>query len=307
MSRPAPERPGDALPTPDDFAGWPALGGLSLRAAAGPVAFDLARIDARIRTALAPLEHPSACAEPRLDVRLEWTRAERPAWLALAPGDRARSACWEESGAMVWATHHAALLMDADAERGVVVLTDQDADEAARSAQNVLRVAVAWRLARAARGLLLHAAAVLDGSEAVIFLGPSGAGKTTAARLSAPRAILADDACVVTLGPEGLLLHPGIFWADPALSTDLPADPVGVKAIYRLKQAPASRVRALPRAAGAASLLAHAPFLSGLEARLAGGGLAERLAGATRVAELELARDPRFWQTIDDDIPVGDQ
>ena len=43
--RPSPERPGDQVPEPVEFAGWPPLGARSARLAAGPVDVGLSRLD----------------------------------------------------------------------------------------------------------------------------------------------------------------------------------------------------------------------------------------------------------------------
>lgn len=296
--RPAPQRPGDDLPASDDFAGWPSLGGLRMDAQAGPVALDLRRIDARVREALAPFE--SAAEGPRSHaLRLEWTRADRPGWMSVAPREPARSVAWIENGALAWATHHVALLMDPAAERGIVVVTDQDAGEMARSAQNVLRVAVAWRLAAEGQGLLVHAAAVEDGGKAVVLLGPSGAGKSTAARLSAPRAVLADDVSLLLPGDDGLHLHPAPFWAEPAFPHRRDARVVlRVSRVLRLRQAAEHGLAALPRAAATASVMAHAPFLAGLQPLLQADSLASRIADAAPLSELRFARDPGFWSLL---------
>jgi len=267
-------------------------------AEAGPVALDLRRIDARVREALARFASPPGRPRPPA-LRLEWTRAARPAWLSIVPREAARSFAWIEGGALAWATHHVALLMDPAAERGIVVLTDQDAGETARSAQNALRVAVAWRLAAEGRGLLVHAAAVEDGGKAVVLLGPSGAGKSTAACLSAPRAVLADDVSLLVPGDDGLHLHPAPFWADAALPhrSDARA-PLRVSRLLRLRQAAEHGLAPLPRAAATASVMAHAPFLAGLQPLLQADGLAERIAAAAPVSELQFARDAGFWSLL---------
>jgi hypothetical protein len=59
--------------------------------------------------------------------------------------------------------------------------------------------------------LVLHAAAVEDGGEAVVFCGPSHRGKSTLARtlgeLGAP--LLGEDGIAIELGPDGPLAYPG--------------------------------------------------------------------------------------------------
>lgn len=299
--RPAPERPGDALPTPDDFAGWPALGALRVRASAGPLAFDMERVDARVAEALADFASGGELASGDVpSARIQWTRADRGAWLAASPGDRARSFTWIEGGALAWATHHAALLMDAEATSGIAVLTDQDASAAARSAQNVLRVAAAWALASSRRGLLLHASAVSDGGSAILFVGPSGAGKSTAARLSAPRAVLADDACIVTAEEGRAWLHPAPLWAEPAFAGRHDArERIPIERILRLRQGSPHAIQPLGRSAATASLLAHAPFLENLPPLACKAEVAERIAAVAAVSELRFGPDAGFWSVVD--------
>ena len=317
MSRPAPERPGDSLPTPDDFAGWPPLGALDLGIECGPVPMFLDRLDARAREGVEDLgslwepddtvmEHPEDEA-----VRLQFTRASRGPWLELRPGDRTRSVAWEEGGGLAWATHHAALLMDSAAQRGIVVLTDQDAAATARSVQNVVRVAAAWNAVVSERGLMLHASAVGLGDprrqrdRCVLFLGESGAGKSTAARLSAPRRVHADDACLLLLEEQGTA---GVFPSQPFAEPDFPGRwPANqrsdmrrgprVAGIFRLRQAASHEVVPLRRAAASASILAHAPFLLD-RMRPAALRMAERLADLP-CAELRFAKNAGFWTEID--------
>src|SRR5262249_12282362 len=60
--------------------------------------------------------------------------------------------------------------------------------------ENFLRVLVAYRLLELG-GAVLHSAGVADGDGAFLFLGPSGAGKTTLSRQSEAqgRTVLSDD------------------------------------------------------------------------------------------------------------------
>ncbi|HZF11396.1 MAG TPA: hypothetical protein VFE33_21610 [Thermoanaerobaculia bacterium] len=68
--------------------------------------------------------------------------------------------------------------------------------------ENLLRVLVAYRLVELG-GAVLHSAGVTDGDGAFLFLGPSGAGKTTLSRLSeaAGRTVLSDDLNALLPGP----------------------------------------------------------------------------------------------------------
>lgn len=60
------------------------------------------------------------------------------------------------------------------------------------------------------RGLLLHAAGVVLGESALLFVGPCGAGKSTAARLSRGR-LLSDDLVTVTGATDRPIAHSTTF------------------------------------------------------------------------------------------------
>jgi hypothetical protein len=179
--------------------------------------------------------------------------------------------------------------MDETACRGIVVLTRQEPDEMDRSLQNAVRVAVAWHLAATGSGVLLHAAAVADGDRAVVFVGPSGAGKTTVVGLSAPRAVLADDVALVTTTGGRTLVHETPLWAQPGLPHRAPPGtslPMG--ALVRLRIARSHSIEALSPAAARAAVLAHAPFLAPAP------GAAADLGGIP-AAILSFAQDGGFW------------
>ncbi len=292
---------GDALPTADDFAGWPPLGACRRVTAVGPVVVTHERLDARALAALEALPSaPDPSVGEALPVTLSWTRASRPPWLALAPGDIARSTTWLLSGAPAWATHHVALLMDSRAERGIVVMTDQRADDVPLAVQNVLRVVTAWRMASSRRGLLVHASAVRHARGAVVLLGPSGAGKSTAARLSAPREVLADDCALLMAEASGGRFAPTPLWAEPALAGRSEAAlPLAI--VLRLRQETTHALRPCGAATAAAALLAHAPFLG--EAFLGhGSDMARHVASLVPGAELGFRPDDGFWRLIDDSL-----
>ena len=305
--RPAGES-GDIVPSPEEFAGWPRLGVLSEDLSIGPVSVHVARVDAEVRDSFLRWAgtpgHPGLLAAPgwkELSIDLEFLRSEREGYLALVPGGPARLMTWSEGSGLVMATHGAALLMDAEARKGIVVVARLLAPDLDLALQNVLRVAVAWRLARSGRGMLLHCAAVEHGDGCVLFLGPSGAGKTTAIGMSWPRPAIADDVVVLTApGLEGgaWLAHPTPLWADPSFEArTMRTSPVPVLAGFRLQQGPSAILR-LQRAAAAASIMAHAPFLGAMGSS-GSAPLAERLAGGVPFGILRFALDDDFWPVIE--------
>jgi hypothetical protein len=53
-------------------------------------------------------------------------------------------------------------------------------------------------------GLLIHSSCAIENGKAHIFAGHSGAGKSTAAKLSYPRELLSDEATLVKITPNGV-------------------------------------------------------------------------------------------------------
>jgi hypothetical protein len=307
--RPVGEHPSDVVPLPAEFAGWPRLGVESARLSVGPLGVDLRRID---RAALDSLERwARAPGADRLidregwaglDIQLEFTRSDRPGYLALVPGQQARLWTWRESGGLAMVTHGAALLVNEDASRGIVVMARQLDPDLDLALQNVLRVAAAWRLAVSGRGLLLHAAALDHDGAALLLLGPSGAGKSTALRLSPSRPALADDIVILTAPrtADGVwLMHPAPLWADggvPSRSTRL--SPLPIAGALRLHHASSARVDAVSRASSAATLLAHAPFLCGASEG-SGAELASRFVRDVPCAALRFPLEGGFWPSVE--------
>lgn len=60
-------------------------------------------------------------------------------------------------------------------------------------------------------GLLIHSSCVVEEGTAHIFAGHSGAGKSTAAELSEPRLLLSDEATLVKIEPDRILVYNSPF------------------------------------------------------------------------------------------------
>ncbi|WP_430509951.1 hypothetical protein [Gottfriedia solisilvae] len=60
-------------------------------------------------------------------------------------------------------------------------------------------------------GLLIHSSCVIENEKAHIFAGASGAGKSTAAKLSHPRLLLSDEATLVKITPEEIIVFDSPF------------------------------------------------------------------------------------------------
>jgi hypothetical protein len=105
------------------------------------------------------------------------------------------------------------------------------------------------------RGVELHACGIVDGGgEGHIFVGHSGAGKTTLSGLwRGPGTILSDDRIIVRLEGERAFMYGTPWHGEARLSAQGRAP---VKDIFLLEKAARTEVVALPQAAAAARLLA---------------------------------------------------
>lgn len=169
--------------------------------------------------------------------------------------------------------------------------------------ENVFRVLAAYRLLETG-GAVLHSAAVTDGEAAWLLLGPSGAGKTTAAGLCRDRGamVLSDDLNAVVLGDGAPRVVRLPFTGD--LGGDRPAEGPGgfpLRAVLRLVKGSEHRVRPLSSARALAGLLAAAPFVNRdpwrEEALLE---VLERLSRAVPGYELVFSREGGLWDSLKD-------
>jgi hypothetical protein len=164
--------------------------------------------------------------------------------------------------------------------------------------ENFFRVLTAYRLLETG-GAVLHSAAVTDGESAWLLLGPSGAGKTTAASLCRERgaAVLSDDLNAVSLAGDAprvvQLPFTGDLGGDDCLG-DLP-----LRAVLRLVKGSENQLRPLSPARALAGLVAAAPFVnrdSWREPALM--DVLERLARAVPAYELVFSLDGGLWDSL---------
>ena len=120
----------------------------------------------------------------------------------------------------------------------------------------------------ARRGACLHACGVVDVDGAgYLFVGQSGAGKSTTARLwtaTRPISILSDDRVIVRADGDGFTLHGTPWHGDGPFARPGNAP---LRAIFLLAQAPRTELLALPPARAVGRLLA-ASFLPFHDAQL---------------------------------------
>jgi hypothetical protein len=162
---------------------------------------------------------------------------------------------------------------------GREIIVDLLPDANAGSVRTLLAGRFFGYLLRQRGYLALHASAVAVCGKAVLFLGESGAGKSTTAAAFHPRghAVLADDVAAVRLteaGPELQPAWPGLRLMDDsreALGDEAPAEFLGVKHFYRFERpassgaVPLKSIYVLDYDSGEGDCV-HSSALSGLEA-----------------------------------------
>ena len=200
-----------------------------------------------------------------------------------------------------------ALLRTGSSVEAEVFTAEAVPDDFVAVLENTLRVMAAYRLFEGG-GVLLHSAGVVSNGRAHLFVGRSGAGKTTFARrsLAEGREVLSDDLNAVLPGPDGLRVRRVPFAGElgPELRT-APSRDVPLAGIYALAHLPDAEAPAvvspLPAAEAFGLLLCAASGLNGdrgLRDRLLE-TLARLLAGIPRGRVAFSLRGP-VWSALEE-------
>jgi hypothetical protein len=146
-------------------------------------------------------------------------------------------------------------------------------------------------------GLLLHAATVLHQSRAYVFMGRSGAGKSTVAALSPKGSVLTDEISLIRFA-EGVWRAYGTpFWGEfRAAGRNISAPLAG---IFSLVQARENRRTLLPGKAALSALLANTLFFSNArkdrDKLLA---IQSELLSTVPVYRLEFRKEESLWEVV---------
>jgi hypothetical protein len=174
--------------------------------------------------------------------------------------------------------------------------------------ENFFRVLVAYRLLELG-GVVLHSAGVVKDGAAFLFLGRSGAGKTTVARASLAHGaeVLSDDLNALFTGGPGGPGASGCVVRKLPFTGDLgerraARPPVPLAALLRLEQDTVDALAPLSRAETLACLLACAPFVNvdpHRRERLEGALLDLLADGALPAFALRFSLRGGFWSILE--------
>lgn len=147
-------------------------------------------------------------------------------------------------------------------------------------------------------GLLMHAASVVRGGEALVFTGASGAGKTTLSRLAPPgTAVLTDEVSYLRRDGAGYSAHGTPFAGELARPGENTRAPLA--AIYLLHHAAENRVEPVAAAVAARAILSNVLFFAEdpvlVKAVFAA---ALELAERVPVRRLGFVPDARVWEHL---------
>lgn len=86
-------------------------------------------------------------------------------------------------------------------------------------------------------GLLIHSSCAIDDHKAHLFAGHSGAGKSTAAKLSSPRPLLSDEATLVKVTKDAVTIYDSPFRSEQEGSGDqAPAPLTSIQLLFQSTQ-----------------------------------------------------------------------
>lgn len=149
---------------------------------------------------------------------------------------------------------------------GALWTSDEGGESFAGIFENFFRVLAAYRLLETG-GAIVHSAGVVKRDLAFLFLGRSGAGKTTLSRMAEERGgtVLSDDLNALTPPAAGTAGGAAVaalpFTGDLGPRSAAPATwPLG--AFFRLEQSPLDEAFPLSRAEALATLVACSPFVN---------------------------------------------
>ncbi|CAN7714409.1 hypothetical protein LJR153_005908 [Paenibacillus sp. LjRoot153] len=146
-------------------------------------------------------------------------------------------------------------------------------------------------------GLLIHSSCVIDKGKAYMFAGHSGAGKSTAAKLSHPRELFSDEATIVKITAEKITVFNSPFRSELDRTSTQETSPLA--GIYLLNQAIDNQVLPLNKSNGFLNLMDKIFYWSHSSEETASIlQLLQHLVNSVSVGELYFRKNNTFWELI---------
>ena len=199
-----------------------------------------------------------------------------------------------ENGRMRFRSTYEEASLDLASRRGTIRLAAANGDP-----ENFLRVFLAYGCLQSG-GLTMHSSGAVREGSAYLFFGPSGAGKTTIARLSESvgLGVLGDD--IVALRKEaGTYVAYSLPFGNREDFAERLALRAPIAAMYRLRKAAQHEVRPLTRVQAVTEMIAAVPFIhvrTGLTHQAL--AVCQDLQRTLRVCELAFYPHATVWEVI---------
>jgi hypothetical protein len=149
-------------------------------------------------------------------------------------------------------------------------------------------------------GLLLHASAVLDRGRGHVFMGKSGAGKSTIAELSLPRTVFNDEISLVRICKGETRCYSTPFWGSwGRVRLNSVREVAPLAGFYALEQSTENRIEQLGHRSAVRALLQNQILFDQSKAALA--GCLENASGfalQSPVFRLYFRREANVWDVI---------
>jgi hypothetical protein len=146
-------------------------------------------------------------------------------------------------------------------------------------------------------GLLIHSSCAIDKGRAYMFAGHSGAGKSTAAKLSHPRELLSDEATIIKIAPGQITVFDSPFRSELVRSGACETSPL--TNLYLLHQAMENRIVPLSKSNSLLFLMNKVFYWShSLDETRKIFRLLQHVVTSVSISELHFQKNETFWELI---------
>ncbi|MBC8080495.1 MAG: hypothetical protein H7X86_09130 [Gorillibacterium sp.] len=148
-------------------------------------------------------------------------------------------------------------------------------------------------------GLLMHSSCVADNDGCFMFTGHSGAGKSTAATMSLPRGIIADEATILRIGPSGVFVFHSPFRSEIQNLADHESKVWKLTGIHLLHQAKQHQRLPLTKSEGMLRMIDKVFYWNpSTKETMAIIHMLKQVADLVPLYDLYFQKNPGFWELI---------